>query len=109
MAKNSLRVDDMETIIGGIAKFGWVIVGGLVTRWEWERRKDKGRLEDTYTKKETEDQIVLRIKPMEITLEHLSRDTQHQTEAIKDLTSLLKTVAVDIAVLQNNIPKRKND
>jgi len=106
MVKGELN---MEAIISAIAKFGWLICGGVIARYEWERRKDKVRLDDMYTKKETEDQIILRMKPMEITLDHLSRDTKSQTEAIKDLTSLLKTVAVDIAVLQNNIPKRKND
>jgi hypothetical protein len=107
MVKGELNI--MEAIVSAIAKFGWIIVGGVVARFEWERRKDKVRLEDTYTKRETEDYLSLRMKPMEITLEHLSRDTKSQTDAIKDLTQLLKTVAVDIAVLQTSVPKRKND
>lgn len=97
----------METLLSGIAKFGWILVGGIMARQEWERRKDKVRLEDTYTKRETQEQINLRLKPIEITLDHINKNVEKQARDTEDSKHILKNLDTAMAVLQATLPKKK--
>lgn len=99
----------MEAFISGLYKVGMVLLGLWAGRLEWERRKDKDRLEDTYTKKETQEQIDSRLKPIEITLDYITRNQEVQTKLTSEINSSLQNLDKSVSVIQATMPKRKED
>lgn len=99
----------MEAIISGLYKIGLLFLGAWVGKSEWEKRKDKARLEDTYTKKETQEQIDSRIKPIEVTLDYITRNQELQTKLTSEINSSLQNLDKSVSVIQATMPKRKDD
>lgn len=95
----------MEAILGAISKFGWILVAGIMGQQFYEKRRDKARLDNTYTKQETEQQISLRMKPLETEIKHLTTSTQQLSKSIEELSKNISSLTVSQAVSEAKMEK----
>ena len=109
-------------------KYGWIPVSGWFL---WLKQQDKLKLENTYSKDETKEQIKLHIDPLKSTHELKHQNLEEKLNSIQSMLSLSsnqrqedkeKSDAIDaallevlskmqtsIAVIETKIDKRKND
>lgn len=96
----------MEAILGAISKFGWILIAAFIGQQFYEKRRDKARLDDTYTKKETEQQIDLRMKPLQNELRHVVDSLRLTVESNDRLTMAINKLTTDVEVIK--VTKKNN-
>lgn len=109
-------------------KYGWIPVSGWFL---WLKQQDKLKLDNTYSKDETKEQIKLHIDPVKSTqdLKHQNLDeklnsiqsmlTVYNTQRQEDkdnsdakdaaLLAVLSKIETKLAVIESTIEKRKDD
>jgi hypothetical protein len=89
---------------------GWllkVLAGSILAFFFWITRINHKKLQDTYTKDETEKQIKLMLAPIQtelsIKLESVLAATQEATYQRKETNTMLSQISEDLAVVKTEI------
>tara|TARA_R110002153_G_scaffold58217_1_gene159646 strand:+ start:269 stop:622 length:354 start_codon:yes stop_codon:yes gene_type:complete len=106
-------VMSVEIILGGLMKLGWT---GIIPYLIWSYQKDKTKLENTYSKTETEDLFDLKMKPLLVQNENLEKKFDSLMELIKtdrvkreENTGILQCIKTDVALTKNDLSHLKSD